>query len=106
MDHLQHYLGARNAMAASEDQLKVLADQHDLTVIEFIIVVMVGRGVDRSSALTTETGYNQTTVSHNISDLEDRGLLERARVSGDARGYKLCLTDAGKAIAASVPESF
>ncbi|WP_370677589.1 MarR family winged helix-turn-helix transcriptional regulator [Pleomorphomonas sp. PLEO] len=106
MDPLENYFGARNALTASEDQLKARADEHGLTVIEFIILAMVGRGRDRSGIIATETGYNPTTVSHNISDLEDRDLLKRERVEGDARGFKLCLTEAGRAIVATIPESF
>lgn len=105
MDHLDQYLGARNAVLASEDKIKRLAEQHGLSVVEFVIIAMVGRGTDRSSAIAVESGIVQSTVSHNISDLEERGLLERKR-GGDARGFQLVLTERGQKIADTIKEQF
>ena len=106
MDALQRYIAARDAMVTCEDQLKILANEHDLTVSEFMILIMVGRGFRRSGPLAKVTGYNPSTVSHTISDLEDRNLLKRSRGEGDARAFELVLTKAGIAIAKSMEEEF
>lgn len=98
MDPLSTYIGARNALTATEDKIKRQADDLGLTLVEFVILSMVAKGFNRSGAIATETGFNPTTVSHNLSDLEDRDLLKRERGGGDARGFNLCLTEAGQKI--------
>lgn len=106
MDHIEQYLGARNAVTASEDQIKKLAAEHELSPVEFVIIVLIGRGKDRPGSISTEAAIGKATLSHHISNLAQRGLLKREPVDEDARGLKLCLTEAGQTIAASIPESF
>lgn len=56
------------------------------------------------SAIARESGLDKATVSAVVRVLEARGLVSRAETSGDARAWRVILTQKGtRALAAAVP---
>lgn len=52
----------------------------------------------RSSDLADVVGWERSRLSHHLRRMEKRGLLERLRVDGDARGAAVQLTSEGAAL--------
>ncbi|PYY60563.1 MarR family transcriptional regulator [Curtobacterium sp. MCSS17_011] len=52
----------------------------------------------RSSDLATGIGWERSRLSHHLKRMEERGLVLRGRVGGDARGAAVTLTDAGASV--------
>ncbi len=58
----------------------------------------------RLSELGCQLGWEKSRVSHHISRMETRGLVQRAKCPTDQRGWFVVLTDAGRqAIEAAAP---
>lgn len=49
----------------------------------------------RSSDLATIVGWERSRLSHHLRRMEERGLISRAPVGGDARGAAVTLTETG-----------
>jgi DNA-binding MarR family transcriptional regulator len=74
----------------------------DYTVLSNLVEVESRRW--RITALADYVQWSQSRLSHQISRMEERGLVQREQVRGDARGAYVALTRHGlKAIAAATP---
>jgi DNA-binding MarR family transcriptional regulator len=49
----------------------------------------------RSSDLATVVGWERSRLSHHLRRMQERGLVLRGPVGGDARGAAVCLTESG-----------
>jgi DNA-binding MarR family transcriptional regulator len=58
----------------------------------------------RLTELGRQLGWEKSRVSHHVTRMEQRGLVERAKCPTDQRGWFVALTDDGRdAIAAAAP---
>lgn len=64
----------------------------------FSVLAVVRRaGSLRPTELAERVGLDGSTVSRHVSNLADRGLVERTRDPEDARAQRVALTEAGEA---------
>jgi DNA-binding MarR family transcriptional regulator len=74
----------------------------DYTVLSNLVEVDDRRY--RVTALADYVQWSQSRLSHHLTRMEDRGLVRREQVSGDARGAYVVLTKRGlQAIAGATP---
>jgi DNA-binding MarR family transcriptional regulator len=74
----------------------------DYTVLSNLVEVDDRRW--RVTALADYMQWSQSRLSHHLTRMEERGLVRREQVSGDARGAYVVLTKRGlRAIAAATP---
>jgi DNA-binding MarR family transcriptional regulator len=75
-----------------------LEAEHGLTISSLEVLGRLGAAPDRSlrlTALAGASGLSLSRISRIMDALENRGLVERRPVSGDARAVEGYLTDAG-----------
>jgi DNA-binding MarR family transcriptional regulator len=79
-----------------------------LSGAEYAVLVPLSAAPDglvRARELGSELGWDRSRLSHQVSRMEKRGLVEREECSADARGSMVRLTDTGRAaIEAAAPE--
>lgn len=86
----------QHLFAALEDQLTRDAA---LSASDYKVLVPLSEtpgGVLRARELCTEIGWDRSRLSHHISRMEKRGLVNREECTDDARGMMIRLTKAGK----------
>jgi DNA-binding MarR family transcriptional regulator len=84
---------AKHALAALERELVDL----DLNARQYLLLAMAASGKELSQQdLATKLDLDPTIVVKLVDQLEDRGLLERARATEDRRRHRLTLTASGK----------
>lgn len=73
----------------------------DLTLGEYEILVRLSEapgGAIRMSDLADQVVHSRSRLTHTISRMEKRGLVERVRCAADGRGRQAQLTGAGRAL--------
>lgn len=73
----------------------------DLTLGEYEILVRLSEvtgGAIRMSDLADQVVHSRSRLTHTVSRMEKRGLVERVRCSDDGRGRQAQLTEAGQAL--------
>lgn len=73
----------------------------DLTLGEYEILVRLSEAEDkflRMSELADKVVHSRSRLTHTVSRMEKRGLVERVRCSEDGRGRQAQLTEAGEAM--------
>lgn len=73
----------------------------DLTLGEYEILVRLSEapgGAIRMSDLADQVVHSRSRLTHTISRMEKRGLVERVRCAADGRGRQAQLTEAGRAL--------
>ena len=73
----------------------------DLTLGEYEILVRLSEAENkflRMSELADQVVHSRSRLTHTITRMEKRGLVERVRCSDDGRGRQAQLTDAGAAM--------
>jgi DNA-binding MarR family transcriptional regulator len=84
-----------------------LAEETGLSMPDYTVLSNLVEVDDRRWRVTTLADYmqwSQSRLSHHLTRMEERGLVRREQVSGDARGAYVVLTKRGlRAIAAATP---
>jgi DNA-binding MarR family transcriptional regulator len=84
-----------------------LRRDHDLTHFEYFVLAMLSEAPERTlrmSALASRTNATLPRLSHVVSRMEGRGLVERVPCPEDRRASNVRLTDVGyDAIVAAAP---
>ena len=84
-----------------------LAAESSLSYRDFIVLVALTDQPDgrmRAFELGRVLGWEKSRLSHHISRMEERGLVERVKCSSDRRGAHIGVTELGrKAIKAAAP---
>ncbi len=84
-----------------------LRRDHDLTHFEYFVLAMLSEAPDRTLRMSLLAGRTNATLprlSHVVSRMEGRGLLERTPCAEDRRASNVRLTDVGHdAIVAAAP---
>lgn len=73
----------------------------DLTLGEYEILVRLSEAENaflRMSELADKVVHSRSRLTHTVSRMEKRGLVERVRCSDDGRGRQAQLTEAGEAM--------
>lgn len=73
----------------------------DLTLGEYEILVRLSEapgGAIRMSDLADQVVHSRSRLTHTVSRMEKRGLVERVRCTDDGRGRQAQLTEAGQAL--------
>jgi DNA-binding MarR family transcriptional regulator len=84
---------AKRALGALDEELAPI----DLTVRQYLLLSIAAGGTELSQQdLAKKLDLDPTIVVKVIDNLEDRGLLERARSADDRRRHQLTLTAKGK----------
>jgi DNA-binding MarR family transcriptional regulator len=84
---------AKVALAGLEAELADL----DLTARQYLLLTFAATGKELSQQdLAMKLGIDPTILVKLVDQLEDRGLLARARAADDRRRHQLVLTDEGK----------
>lgn len=76
----------------------------DLTLGEYEILVRLSEapgGAIRMSDLADQVVHSRSRLTHTISRMEKRGLVERVRCAADGRGRQAQLTEPGRALLAA-----
>lgn len=63
-----------------------------------LLMTLVAQGPQRSTTLAETTGVTASTISRQVAQLVDAGLVERRADPGDGRAALLVATDAGLAV--------
>jgi DNA-binding MarR family transcriptional regulator len=75
----------------------------DVTLAQFrTLIVLAARGPQRVVDVSAELGVNPSTGTRMCDRLVRKGLIRRARTSGDRRVIRLTLTPAGRDLVAEV----
>src|SRR3712207_1885215 len=77
----------------------VLMAEFGLSVSEYPVMVMLseaGDGPLRFSELADAIGWERSRLSHQLTRMERRGLVQRGRPAGDSRGSDVRLTSEGR----------
>lgn len=94
--HWRAYLvGSARLTSALDAQLEADAG---LSLSEYEVLVRLSEVPDRSkrmSRLADEVVHSRSRLTHTVSRMEARGLVERVRCSEDGRGVNCAMTDAG-----------
>jgi DNA-binding MarR family transcriptional regulator len=84
-----------------------LADDSELSYSDYTVLVVLTDQPDgrlRAFELGAELGWEKSRVSHHVSRMADRGLVQREKCPSDHRGAFVVVTDAGRAaIAKAAP---
>ncbi|MDF5821884.1 MarR family winged helix-turn-helix transcriptional regulator [Corynebacterium felinum] len=78
---------------------RVLQIEHNLTSSEFAVLVSLSEAENeemRLRDLCAALDWDRSRTSHQVTRMEKRGLVEKRRYAGDARGILIDLTDEGK----------
>jgi DNA-binding MarR family transcriptional regulator len=85
-----------------------LAQDSGITEAEFEVLVVVSEAPGqriRSRDLGKALNWERSRLSHQITRMEERGMVAREQCENDARGFDVLLTKAGlKAIQAAAPK--
>ncbi len=85
-----------------------LAQDSGITEAEFEVLVVVSEASGqriRSRDLGKALNWERSRLSHQITRMEERGMVAREQCENDARGFDVVLTKAGlKAIQAAAPK--
>lgn len=90
------YLGATTLLMDRLD--RDLRTAHDLSMPEYEILVRLSESPDRSirmATLAAQVSHSRSRVTHTISRLERKGIVQRTQAVGDGRGVSAVLTDHG-----------
>lgn len=92
------------ALSALRRRLDRQMIEHDLTGVQMLPLVLIGRGVCATATeLARLNDIDAGATTRLLDRLEAKGLLERARSAHDRRVVQLELTAAGRAIAEKIP---
>jgi DNA-binding MarR family transcriptional regulator len=84
-----------------------LAEETGLSMSDYTVLSNLAEAPQRRWRITVLAGYvqwSQSRLSHQLTRMEERGLVRREQVRGDARGAYVVLTKRGlRAIAAATP---
>lgn len=79
---------------------------HDLTYVQWLpLYKLMLCGETTSASLARDLGIDPAAVTRALDRLETKGMLRRERSTTDRRVVHLVLTDAGREIAAKVPQA-
>ena len=79
---------------------------HDLTYVQWLpLYKLMLCGETTSASLARDLGIDPAAVTRALDRLESKGMLRRERSTADRRVVHLVLTDAGREIAAKVPQA-
>src|SRR5262245_2249967 len=103
------WLGYRRMRLLLDLQLgRELAGQHDLSEPDYDVLSNLSDNGDRGVRLSDLAAYmrwSKSRLSHHITRMQQRGLVERLECEDDGRGSLLVLTQRGrKAIADAAPD--
>lgn len=78
-----------------------------LSYSDYLVLANLSDRADRQARLLElgrDLGWEKSRVSHHVTRMEQRGLVERVRCPSDQRGWFVAMTEAGRsAIAAAAP---
>ncbi|MCG7278145.1 MarR family winged helix-turn-helix transcriptional regulator [Corynebacterium imitans] len=102
----------RLMLAASRKISRVIDDtlqaESDLSSSEFAVLVSLSEAENHSLRLRdlcAVLDWDRSRTSHQVTRMEKRGLVTKAKSPGDARGVLVCLTDEGmRRLEAAAPE--
>lgn len=84
-----------------------LVESSGLSYVDYLVLAALTDRPDgrmRAFELGRELGWEKSRVSHHISRMADRGLVEKQKCSADRRGAHVAITKSGrKAIEAAAP---
>jgi DNA-binding MarR family transcriptional regulator len=72
-----------------------------LTLAQYRLLVMIGRGADRASHLAGQLALAKPTVSATVDTLVERGLVARSTARHDRRVTTLTVTERGDGVLAA-----
>ena len=85
-----------------------LIERSGLSYVDYLVLAALTDRPDgrmRAFELGRELGWEKSRVSHHISRMAERGLVEKQKCSADRRGAHVAITNAGrKAIQAAAPD--
>lgn len=93
---LAYFRGARELIAALDRRLQ---DDAGLSHPEYLVLLGLWQAPDhtlRTGELAERLVWEKSRVSHQVSRMEARGLLERRECETDGRGVMVTLTDDGE----------
>jgi DNA-binding MarR family transcriptional regulator len=111
---IQEYVGRSLLFAIAKSYDEIWRDfnsrlrREHCNFLEAMILISLffePQGRARPSKLASVFGTSRANLSHGITRLEKLGLLQRALVAGDARGYELRLKPEGKKVALRLIDS-
>lgn len=77
-----------------------MQDQSGISIADFSVLVQLSEHIDarmRVLELARALGWEKSRLSHQLTRMQQRGLIERSNCSEDRRGAFIVLTDAGRA---------
>ncbi|HET6877777.1 MAG TPA: MarR family transcriptional regulator [Jatrophihabitans sp.] len=77
-----------------------MQDASGLSIADFSVLVQLSEHVDgrvRVLELAKALGWEKSRLSHQLTRMQQRGLVERSNCSEDRRGAFIVLTDSGRA---------
>jgi DNA-binding MarR family transcriptional regulator len=90
----------RRAQKLMSQQAERVFEGRDLTLSQWIVLKLIDEGgVSTPGEAARMLGHNTGATTRLIDELENQGLLERKRETGDRRLVSLTLTPAGKIMA-------
>src|SRR5579875_2287715 len=92
------YLDMNNRLAARLN--RELQEQFGLSIADFSVLVQLSEHVDermRVLELARALRWEKSRLSHQLSRMQQRGLVDRSNCSEDRRGAFIVLTDRGRA---------
>ena len=95
------YLYATTLLSDRFSEALQVDPEVDLTLGEYEILVRLSEAENkflRMSELADQVVHSRSRLTHTITRMEKRGLVERVRCSDDGRGRQAQLTDAGAAM--------
>jgi DNA-binding MarR family transcriptional regulator len=98
-DALRNYTGflLRRVSAASFERFAKVAAEHGLHPMHFgMLIILDADGPVTQSELVRRTGVDASTMVARVDALEERGLVQRQRSTGDRRSNEIVLTPAGR----------
>ncbi|WOT01190.1 MarR family winged helix-turn-helix transcriptional regulator [Corynebacterium pyruviciproducens] len=94
--------------AASRCIEETLQSGHQITTPEFSVLVTLSEAEERSLRLRDlcfQLRWDRSRTSHQVTRMERRGLVEKCKCEGDARGVLVKLTESGmKRLEAAAPD--
>jgi DNA-binding MarR family transcriptional regulator len=84
-----------------------IQDEHDISLTEYAVLAHLGEAPAeglRARDLEASLGWEQSRLSHQLTRMQRRGLVERGDCPSDRRGATFAITDAGRtAIESAAP---
>jgi DNA-binding MarR family transcriptional regulator len=77
-----------------------MQEQCGISIADFSVLVQLSEHVDarmRVLELARSLGWEKSRLSHQLTRMQQRGLIDRSNCSEDRRGAFIVLTDAGRA---------